>query len=58
MQVTSTESKMYKSIKKTVSYTTNGTYKQKDWHFDFERLPWVQWLDIGECIKGFAQLDW
>lgn len=39
---------MYKSIKRTVSQTTNGTYKRNDWHFDFERLPWVQWLDIGQ----------
>ncbi|CAK8696872.1 uncharacterized protein LOC143459707 [Clavelina lepadiformis] len=47
---------MYSTIRKTVSKTKNGTYKTKDWHLDFERLPWVQWFDIDPLTKQQNQL--
>nr|XP_002125409.1 uncharacterized protein LOC100183605 [Ciona intestinalis] len=37
---------MYTSLKKHVSSSVKGTYKKKDWSLDFERLPWIQWLNI------------
>jgi len=39
---------MYPIIKRTVSSTKNGAYKKRYRSVDFEMLPWVQWLDVGE----------
>nr|XP_039271541.1 uncharacterized protein LOC120345986 [Styela clava] len=43
---------MYSSLKRRVSQTRSGTYKRNDWFLDFERLPWMEWMDLQPMRKG------
>lgn len=49
---------MYPIIKRTVSSTKNGAYKKRYRSVDFEMLPWVQWLDVGEISIKLKRAFW